>query len=79
MSNTVVGNVYDRIIKEVVETSRVDFEESGIDDSVLEELRTVSRVISLVALFPDPIAFQNARDILSVGDNSLKPNLKAAR
>lgn len=44
MSNTIVGNVYDRIIKEVVETSRVDFEESGIDDSVLEELRSVSRV-----------------------------------
>lgn len=45
MSNAVVGNVYDRIIKEVVETSRVDFEESGIDDSVLEELRSVSRIV----------------------------------
>lgn len=42
MSNTVVGNVYDRIIKEVVDTSRLDFEESGIDDAVLEELRSVS-------------------------------------
>lgn len=42
MSNSVVGNVYDRIIKEVVDTSRLDFEESGIDDSVLEELRSVS-------------------------------------
>ncbi|SPO02325.1 related to transcription factor TFIIA-L [Cephalotrichum gorgonifer] len=39
MSNAAVGNVYDQIIKEVVETSRVDFEESGIDDSILEELR----------------------------------------
>lgn len=43
MSNTAVGNVYDHIIKEVVEASRVDFEESGIDDSVLEELRSVSQ------------------------------------
>ena len=62
MSNTVVGNVYDRIIKEVVETSRVDFEESGIDDAVLEELRTVSRVFAFacrVAVLPwFPFAFQ---------------------
>lgn len=58
MSNNVVGNVYDRIIKEVVETSRVDFEESGIDDSVLEELRSVSRVVSPVAFsLPAAIAF----------------------
>lgn len=45
MSNAVVGNVYERIINEVVSTSRVDFEESGIDDSVLEELRSVSRTV----------------------------------
>ena len=50
MSNSVVGNVYDRIIKEVVDTSRLDFEESGIDDSVLEELRSVSRFVSRVQL-----------------------------
>jgi hypothetical protein len=48
MSNTVVGNVYDQIIKEVVEASRVDFEESGIEESVLEELRAVSCLHSLV-------------------------------
>lgn len=59
MSNTVVGNVYDRIIKEVVETSRLDFEESGIDDAVLEELRSVSSLsISQCRL---PFAFQRSR------------------
>ncbi|KAG5663659.1 hypothetical protein KAF25_006244 [Fusarium avenaceum] len=39
MSNTAVGNVYQAIIDEVVNSSRVDFEESGIEESVLEELR----------------------------------------
>ncbi|PKS08220.1 hypothetical protein jhhlp_005162 [Lomentospora prolificans] len=39
MSNAVVGNVYDQIIKDVIESSRVDFEEGGVDESVLDELR----------------------------------------
>ncbi|KAF5658301.1 transcription factor TFIIA-L [Fusarium heterosporum] len=39
MSNTAVGNVYQAIIDEVVNSSRVDFEESGVEESVLEELR----------------------------------------
>ncbi|KAF4125104.1 hypothetical protein GMORB2_3943 [Geosmithia morbida] len=39
MSNQAVGNVYQSIIDEVVNTSRVDFEESGVEDAVLEELR----------------------------------------
>ncbi|TVY38515.1 hypothetical protein LSUB1_G005847 [Lachnellula subtilissima] len=39
MSNTQVGNVYQQIIADVVESSRVDFEEGGVDDNVLEELR----------------------------------------
>ena len=42
MSNTQVGQVYQQIISDVVEGSRVDFEEDGVDDSVLEELRQVS-------------------------------------
>lgn len=41
MSNTQVGNVYQQIIADVVESSRVDFEEGGVDDNVLEELRLV--------------------------------------
>ncbi|RDA85041.1 hypothetical protein CP532_4578 [Ophiocordyceps camponoti-leonardi (nom. inval.)] len=39
MSNQAVGGVYQAIIEEVISSSRVDFEESGVDESVLEELR----------------------------------------
>jgi hypothetical protein len=42
MSNQAVGNVYQTIIEEVVNSSRVDFEENGVEESVLEELRLVS-------------------------------------
>ena len=45
MSNQAVGNVYQTIIDEVVNSSRVDFEENGVDEAVLEELRQVSRAI----------------------------------
>ncbi|KAL7620261.1 transcription factor IIA subunit alpha [Parahypoxylon ruwenzoriense] len=39
MSNTQVGAVYQQIITDVIEASRVDFEEGGVEESVLEELR----------------------------------------
>ncbi|RYP61374.1 hypothetical protein DL771_010161 [Monosporascus sp. 5C6A] len=39
MSNANVGSVYQQIIQDVIEASRVDFEEGGIDESVLEELK----------------------------------------
>lgn len=42
MSNNQVGTVYQQIIADVVESSRVDFEEGGVDEHVLEELRLVS-------------------------------------
>ena len=42
MSNANVGQVYQSIIEDVIDTSRVDFEEGGVDESVLEELRQVS-------------------------------------
>ncbi|KAK6612048.1 transcription factor tfiia complex subunit [Botrytis cinerea] len=58
MSNTQVGNVYQQIIADVVDSSRVDFEESGVDEVVLEELRKgwQTKLSTLgVALFPwDP-------------------------
>lgn len=41
MSNTQVGNVYQQIIADVVDSSRVDFEEGGVDEAVLEELKKV--------------------------------------
>ncbi len=42
MSNPNVGTVYQQIIRDVIETSRVDFEEGGVDESVLDELARVS-------------------------------------
>ncbi|EFX06087.1 transcription factor tfiia complex subunit [Grosmannia clavigera kw1407] len=38
MSNNVVGGVYQSIIEEVMTTSHVDFEENGVEESVLEDL-----------------------------------------
>ncbi|KAK5663498.1 hypothetical protein OQA88_3928 [Cercophora sp. LCS_1] len=39
MSNVAVGSVYEHIINEVINSVRVDFEENGVDDGVLEELK----------------------------------------
>ncbi|CCU81453.1 unnamed protein product [Blumeria hordei] len=39
MSNTQVGSIYQQIIADVIESSRVDFEEMGVDENVLEMLR----------------------------------------
>lgn len=41
MSNNTVGNIYQHIINEVIEASRVDFEDQGVGEEVLEELRKV--------------------------------------
>lgn len=42
MSNTSVGGVYAQIMAEVIDSSRIDFEEMGVEESVLEELKKVS-------------------------------------
>jgi len=42
MSNTAVGQVYQTIIDDVIQASRVDFEEGGVEEGVLEELRKVN-------------------------------------
>ncbi|KAJ8120099.1 hypothetical protein O1611_g10454 [Lasiodiplodia mahajangana] len=39
MSNQQVGGIYQQIINDVIAASRVDFEEGGIDEAVLEQLR----------------------------------------
>ncbi|KAI9885343.1 MAG: Nucleolar Complex 2 protein [Watsoniomyces obsoletus] len=58
MSNQAVGPIYQRIITDVVDTSQVDFEESGVPRSTLDELRELwqQKLSSLmVATFPwDP-------------------------
>lgn len=45
MSNSQVGGVYQQIINDVIQSSRVDFEEGAIDEAVLEQLRKVSIVV----------------------------------
>jgi len=42
MSNNNVGAVYEHIIDEVINTVRVDFEEGGVGEDILEELKKVS-------------------------------------
>jgi hypothetical protein len=39
--------VYQDIIKDVIEHSRVDFEEAGVDGLTLEELQSVSAALPL--------------------------------
>jgi hypothetical protein len=50
MSNNQVGTVYQQIIQDVVESSRVDFEEGGVDEHVLEELKLVGSHISILSI-----------------------------
>lgn len=57
MSNQTVGTVYQQIIREVVDSSRVDFEEGGVDESVLDELSRVSPLSLLYLLFPHSDGF----------------------
>lgn len=54
MSNHAVGSVYQTIIEEVINSSRVDFEESGVEEAVLEELRLVSKSVIRVPTFASP-------------------------
>lgn len=50
MSNNLVGNIYRQIIDEVIDSSRVDFEEGGVEEGVLEDLRKVRYVSSSLSL-----------------------------
>lgn len=59
MSNTQVGNVYQQVIADVVDSSRVDFEEGGVDEHVLEELK-------LVRLHAPPIPVLQGHVVFSI-------------
>ncbi|KAI9765195.1 MAG: transcription factor IIA subunit alpha, partial [Candelina submexicana] len=55
MTNASVGTIYTRVMQEVIESSQVDFEESGVDQQTLEELKeTWQKKLSKlqVATFP---------------------------
>lgn len=41
MSNVHVGQVYEAVIQGVIDAVRVDFEENGVEDGVLEDLKKV--------------------------------------
>ena len=61
MSNAAVGNIYQQIILDVIEASRVDLEENGVDEGILDELKQVSHFPSstsnpLPTLLPSHIA-----------------------
>lgn len=49
MSNVHVGQVYEAVIQGVIDAVRVDFEENGVEDGVLEDLKKVrqTRILSL--------------------------------
>lgn len=54
MSNANVGAVYEHIIDEVINTVRVDFEEGGVGEDILEELKKVSAC--RISLSSSPLA-----------------------
>ena len=53
MSKAQVGTIYQAIIEDVINVSRGDFEDQGIEERVLEDLRKVC----LVAALANPHAF----------------------
>ena len=59
MSNTNVGAVYNQVINDVIEAVRIDFEESGVEESVLQELHKVCVLpfLLLWSAFPIPFAW----------------------
>lgn len=56
MSNQLVGGVYQAIINEVIDASRADFEEVGVEEGVMEELRIVSLFVSAVIFPPSSLS-----------------------
>lgn len=57
MSNANVGAVYEHIIDEVINTVRVDFEEGGVGEDILEELKKVSAC--RISLSSSPLCFRS--------------------
>ena len=46
------GDVYAKVIEDVISASSTDFEESGVSQSTLQELQKVSRMFRLVRVIP---------------------------
>lgn len=60
MSNNLVGNIYRQIIDEVIDSSRVDFEEGGVEEGVLEDLRKVRSVSSCLSRIAHCVAINRS-------------------
>jgi len=50
MSNTVVGGVYAQIIDKIIAEAKNDFEEAGLDQETLQELKHVGGRFSFAYL-----------------------------
>ncbi|ODV92430.1 hypothetical protein CANCADRAFT_30588 [Tortispora caseinolytica NRRL Y-17796] len=89
MSHQLVGSLYRKVIDDVINESRLDFEEAGIDEGTLRELQTLwqQRMSALrVARFPwDPVPenttviadgdlFESGGDVGLAGDTDLAAN-----
>ncbi|KAJ5819330.1 transcription factor TFIIA complex subunit Toa1 [Penicillium riverlandense] len=87
MSNTQVGPVFERVIQEVCDASQVDFEESGVDQQTLHDLKeTWQKKLSSVNVAhfpwdpppPQPAPPQSQNSVLpataTVPSNAPRPN-----
>ncbi|KAK8431119.1 hypothetical protein IWX49DRAFT_578070 [Phyllosticta citricarpa] len=52
MSNTITGSIFGQIIERVVLASQNDFEESGVDQQTLQEMKEVGHGCCRHASFP---------------------------
>ncbi|KAK5632694.1 hypothetical protein RRF57_008408 [Xylaria bambusicola] len=71
MSNSQVGNVYQQIINDVIAASRVDFEEGGIDEAVLEQLRKVSGIHYTVPIDSLPRSSERRHLTIQIPPNNM--------
>jgi transcription initiation factor TFIIA large subunit len=67
MSNFEAGKLYEQIINDVINESRQDFENSGIDEATLQDLRTIWRDNLTAAKVAN---FSWAPQLSVAGDNS---------
>ncbi|KAF2808199.1 transcription factor IIA, alpha/beta subunit [Mytilinidion resinicola] len=76
MSNVVVGTIYQQIIEKVIQASQNDFEEFGVDQATLTEMRDVwqTKLTNLnIAQFPwSPAAVVQDRNTPTVPSNAPK-------
>ncbi|KAJ8099614.1 transcription factor IIA, alpha/beta subunit [Lipomyces tetrasporus] len=84
MSNNIVGNAYRDIIEDVINSSRIDFEDSGVDETTLRELQLLWQerlTMAGVAVFPwdpEPLPEPDTGNGVAVNYEMSSPPLYAA-